>query len=150
MSQHGGPRPGAGRKKGSVSVRSVETIAASLPNGVSPVEYMLGVLHDPASDEKSKAWAAEKAAPFVHPKPAPSQRLVKIELPATDTAEGISAALGKLIQAVATGDLAPSEAQSVAALIEAQRKAIETNDVLARLDALEEAQRRPGGPKLVA
>ncbi|WP_416356342.1 hypothetical protein ACLNGM_20265 [Aureimonas phyllosphaerae] len=98
---------------------------------------MLGVLHDPASDEKSKAWAAEKAAPFVHPKPAPAQRLVKIELPSTDTAEGVSAALGKLIQAVATGDLAPGEAQGIAALIEMQRKAIETTDILDRLEALE-------------
>jgi hypothetical protein len=121
----------------------VEALAAALPNGVAPVEYMLSILHDPNSDEKAKAWAAEKAAPFVHPKPAPAQRLVKIDLPATDTAEGVSAALGRLIQAVAAGDLAPSEAQAVATLIEAQRKAIETGDLVKRMEALEARQRAP-------
>ena len=65
------------------------------------------------------ARVAEKAAPLVQPKPAPTHRLGKIELPARDRAEGVSAALGKLIQAVATGNLAASEVQSVAALIEA-------------------------------
>lgn len=136
MAGRGGKREGSGRPAGTPNRRSVELLGTE-SDGVSPVGYMLGVLHDEKADPKLRAWAAEKAAPFVHPKPAPTQRLVRIDLPATDTPTGLSAAIGSLIAAVAAGELAPSEAQSVAALIEMQRKAIETADIVERLEALE-------------
>ncbi len=64
----GGKREGAGRKPGvpnKASVARQEEIAAS---GLTPLDYMLGVLRDEKSTEANKMWAAEKAAPYVHPK----------------------------------------------------------------------------------
>lgn len=139
MAKTGGPRPGAGRPAGSLNRRSVEILAA-VSDGTSPLEYMLKVMRDENASADSRAWAAEKAAPFFHPKPAPMQRLVTIDLPKVDTADGVKAALARIVEATAAGDIAPSEAQSLVAVIEAQRKAIETADILDRLAALEEAR----------
>lgn len=118
--------------------RSVEIMAA-VADGMSPIEFMLGIMRDEAADGERRAWAAEKAAPFFHPKPAPMPRLVTLDLPKADTAEGVKAALARIVEATAAGEIAPSEAQSLVAVIEAQRKAIETADILDRLAALEEA-----------
>lgn len=133
----GGPREGAGRPKGSASRRHVEMLAGAISQGISPVEYMLGIMRDEAADEKSRAWAAEKAAPFVHPRPAPIARPIVIDLPDTSTVEGIKAALGKITTSVAAGEIAPSEGQALMAIIDAQRKAIETDELLERIEQLE-------------
>ncbi|WP_192356304.1 hypothetical protein [Mesorhizobium mediterraneum] len=137
MSKTGGARPGAGRPKGSLSTRHVELLAGAVSEGVTPVEYMLSIMRNENEDEKRRAWAAEKAAPFIHPRPAPIARVIEIDLPSTDTVEGIKAALGLIVMAAAEGRLAPSEAQSLSALIEAQRKAIETGELLERIERLE-------------
>jgi hypothetical protein len=72
MAKNGGARPGAGRPKGSVSQRSIDVVARAMAEGISPVEYMLGIMRDSDADPKARAWAAEKVAPFVHPRPSPS------------------------------------------------------------------------------
>jgi hypothetical protein len=69
--------------------------------------------------------------------PPVKERPLSIALPATDTADGIAQAQGDVLQAVALGDLLPSEGAALSALLEARRKAIETNDLMRRLDALE-------------
>lgn len=139
MSNTGGARKGAGRPKGSVSKRHVEMLAGAVSEGITPVEYMLKVLRDENADDKSKAWAAEKAAPYIHPRPAPLARPIEIDLPDTSTIEGVSAALNKITQAVATGDITTAEAQGLVSIVESQRKAIETGEMLDRIAALEEA-----------
>jgi hypothetical protein len=53
------------------------------------------------------------------------------------------AATGAAVAAVATGAISPEEGQAVAGVIEFQRRAIETNDLAARIEALE---RGAGGP----
>lgn len=136
MAKTGGRRAGAGRPAGSLNRRSVEILAA-VADGLSPLEYMLGVMRDENAAPDARAWAAEKAAPFFHPKPAPMHRLVHLRLPKTDTADGVKNALAKILEATAAGKIAPAEAQSLVAVIEAQRKAIETADILERLEALE-------------
>jgi hypothetical protein len=138
MAKVGGPRPGAGRPKGSLSRRHVEVRAGAASEGLTPVEYMLFLLRDEDAGHEQRAWAAEKAAPFLHPRPAPVSRPIVIELHDTSTFEGVSKALVAITQAAASGEVAPSEAQSPAALIEAQRKAIETSELAARVAALEE------------
>lgn len=137
MAKTGGARPNAGRPMGSLSKRHVELVAGAASVGLTPVEFMLATLRDENADPKDRAWAAEKAAPYVHPRPAPIQRTVSIDLPAADTADGVKAALACLIKAAANGELSPVEAQSFATLIESQRKAIETADILDRLEKLE-------------
>ena len=138
MAKVGGSRPGAGRPKGSVSRRHVDVLAGAASEGLTPVEYMLSLLRDEDAGQEQRAWAAEKAAPFIHPRPAPFSRPVEIELPDTSTIEGVNKALVAVTQAAASGKIAPSEAQSLAALIEAQRKAIETSELAARVSSLEE------------
>ena len=60
MARTGGARPGAGRPKGSVHRRSVNAVAKAMAGGISPVEYMLGIMRDGEADSKERAWAAEK------------------------------------------------------------------------------------------
>jgi hypothetical protein len=60
-----------------------------------------------------------------------------LDLPPIQCAADLAAAVGAVTQAVAAGDLTPEEAQSVAALIEIQRRAIETAALEQRIAALE-------------
>ena len=65
-------------------------------------------------------------------------RPVPIDLPAIGTTTaGIVAALGAVVDAVGAGDLSPEEGQAVAAIMETQRRAIETAELEARIAALE-------------
>ncbi len=66
---------------------------------------------------------------------------VLLDLPAIETASDISAALGSVTGAVAAGELSPEEGASVAAILEVQRRAVETVELERRLVALEQAQR---------
>lgn len=133
----GGARPGAGRPAGSLTRRNSEVIAKALEGGITPLEYLLGLMRDENADPKERGWAAEKAAPFLHSRPAPMERTVEIELPETSTVDGINAALDRIIQAMGRGELSPAEGQSFMSVIETRRKAIETGDMLTRIEALE-------------
>jgi len=140
MAKQGGARPGSGRKPGSPNRKTAEVLSAALEEGVTPVEYMLGIMRDEDADPKERAWAAEKAAPFIHPRPAPTPRTVEIELPDIATVEGIQAAIAKITQEVAIGNLAPAEAQSLVGIIGAQKDAFTTAEILERLERLENQQ----------
>ena len=71
-------------------------------------------------------------------------RPVPIDLPAIGSnPAGIVAALGAVVDAVGAGDLSPEEGQAVAAIMETQRRAIETAELDARIAALE-ARSGPG------
>ena len=66
---HGGKREGAGRPLGSKSKtlwKTMEDMASKYQH--SPLDYLLSVLNNPASSPDRKMYAAEKAAPYVHPK----------------------------------------------------------------------------------
>lgn len=64
----GGQRPGAGRKAGSPNKATAERQAEVEASGLTPLEFMLDVLRDDQQSMENRCWAAEKAAPFVHPK----------------------------------------------------------------------------------
>jgi hypothetical protein len=64
-------------------------------------------------------------------------RLVTFDLPPMKSPADFAVALGCIAQAVATGDLTPDEGQSVAALLELQRRAVETAELEQRIAALE-------------
>jgi hypothetical protein len=90
-SNAGGPRKGAGRKEGAAT-KKTRTIADKLAeeDGLTPLEYMLGVLRETPEQLKEqhaagslddaeymiklkelmvrRDWAAEKAAPYLHPR----------------------------------------------------------------------------------
>lgn len=65
-------------------------------------------------------------------------RPVPLDMPAANDVQGVAAAVGAVTQAVAAGDLSPEEGQAVAAILETQRRAIETVDLERRIAALEE------------
>ena len=70
---HGGKREGAGRRIGSKSKKpwkGMQELAEK--HNTSPLDYMLGVLNNPMSSPERKMYAAEKAAPYVHPRLASS------------------------------------------------------------------------------
>jgi hypothetical protein len=69
-------------------------------------------------------------------------RPVLFTLPAIETMADLPKASGALLEAVASGELTPSEAAELGKLVEAHVKAIELTDIQARLEALEQAQVR--------
>jgi hypothetical protein len=66
----GGYRPGAGRPKQAsrLPTTPTEVRIAAHAAGITPLEYMLGVLNDPAADSARRDRMAVAAAPFVHPR----------------------------------------------------------------------------------
>lgn len=134
----GGERQNAGRKPGSKNRRTQDVINA-MGEGLSPIAFMLDMLRDTKADPELRQWAAEKAAPYVHARPSPAPRHVTLDLPKTDTAEGVRDALARIVEATAAGEIAPADAQSLVAVLETQRKAIETVDFRDRLEAIEKA-----------
>jgi hypothetical protein len=65
-------------------------------------------------------------------------RPVQIDLPAIVAPGDIVAALGAVADAVAAGELSPEEGAAVAGILEAQRRAVETVEMEARIAALEQ------------
>ncbi len=75
----------------------------------------------------------ERVAPLRRGKP------VRFDFPPIEHAGDVSAALGSILKATAAGDLTPDEAVTIAGVLEAKRKAIETVEMEVRLSALEKA-----------
>ena len=69
--------------------------------------------------------------------PARKSRAINLDLPPVNAPADIVPALGRIADAVARGEITPDEGAAVAAVLEGKRKAIETTDVLARIEALE-------------
>ena len=66
-------------------------------------------------------------------------RPLMVDLPSITGAADLPAAVGAVVQSVAAGDLTAEEGQAVAGILETQRRAIETADLAARIEALEMA-----------
>ena len=74
--------------------------------------------------------------------PVRKDRPVTFALPKIETTADLPKASAALLEAVASGELTPSEAAELGKLVEAHMKAIELTDVQTRLEALEQAQVR--------
>lgn len=57
-----------GRTKGTANKKTRAIADAAAANGITPLEYMLMVLRDETQPAERRDWAAEKAAPYIHPK----------------------------------------------------------------------------------
>ena len=71
--------------------------------------------------------------------PPRKSRPIEIELPPVETAGDITAAQGAVIAAMAKGDITPDEANTVAGVLEAKRRSIETAELEKRIHTLEKA-----------
>lgn len=94
----GGNRPGAGRKAGSPNKATAERQAEVEASGLTPLEYMLGILRNDEADSKDRMWAAEKAAPYVHAKLASVEHSGSLEV-ASQTKEQRDAAVAAATRA---------------------------------------------------
>jgi len=59
---------GQGRKKGVPNKKTVEMQEKVARGGISPLDYMLDVMRDPAAEKPRRDDMARAAAPYVHPK----------------------------------------------------------------------------------
>jgi hypothetical protein len=62
----GGYRPNSGRPKGSTNKLDQEARKKAIETGISPLEYLLGVMRNPEMDLEKRIDAAKAAAPYVH------------------------------------------------------------------------------------
>jgi hypothetical protein len=67
-------------------------------------------------------------------------RPINLDLPEIRTAADTVAASGKIAEAVAMGDLTPSEGQVFSGVVEVHRRNLETQDIERRLRTLEEKE----------
>ena len=80
MAGKGNPKTG-GRKKGSVNRRTRYLSSVAAKAGLTPAEYLFGVLRDAAASVERRDWAAATLAPYVHP------RLASVEQKVAATTE---------------------------------------------------------------
>lgn len=74
---HGGARPGSGRKPGAATKKIREAADRLASEGLTPLDYMVGVLRGEMEFDPVKFQAAEKAAPYMHPRLASIDATVK-------------------------------------------------------------------------
>ena len=83
----GGIRHGAGRPTGARNRKTVETQAAIEQSGLTPLDYMIGVMRDEKNDPRTRLEAAHHAAPYVHAKLSSTDLTVTGEQPSLEELE---------------------------------------------------------------
>jgi hypothetical protein len=86
-----------------------------------------------AGDMTAIKLVLERAAPPRRGRP------ISVDLPELSGANDVAQIMRCLVVATLQGELTPSEAESVAGLLEGYRRAIESTDLIARIEALEAA-----------
>ncbi|HTB13971.1 MAG TPA: hypothetical protein VK752_20490 [Bryobacteraceae bacterium] len=124
-----GNKAGKGRPVGSRNKKTVFQIALE-----SDGERIIELIKERAlqSDPTAMRLCIERLVPVLRP---PLRRFM---LPPVDTAEQLKGAISAVTQAVAEGVLSAQEGESVARIIETQRKNIEIGEFEARLKLLED------------
>ena len=72
--------------------------------------------------------------------PSRKDRPISLKMPVIKSSEDVLLASGAVVEAVATGEITPSEGQALAGVIEAYRRTIETEEHERRLTDLERKQ----------
>ena len=57
-----------GRQKGTLNKKTVAHATALVASGLTPLDYMLGVLRDENATKAERLEAAKYAAPYMHPR----------------------------------------------------------------------------------
>jgi thioredoxin-like negative regulator of GroEL len=68
-------------------------------------------------------------------------RPVRLELPPVRTAAEVSDGMAAVVDALAEGEVTPDEAATISAVLEARRRALETEDLAERIERLEQGLR---------
>lgn len=125
--QSGNP---AGKKPGSRN-KATQLVLAMMEGGAEQITQTI-IDAAKAGDLSAARLVLERLAPPMRERP------ITLDLPATDTANGISTAQAAILQAAADGELLPGEAATLAGILESRRKAYETQELESRITALEE------------
>lgn len=64
-------------------------------------------------------------------------RPVAFDVPAITTADDLVGAISSLLSAMSQGDVTPDEAATIAGVLDVKRRAIETSDLVKRIEAIE-------------
>lgn len=75
--------------------------------------------------------------------PEKRDRTVQLNFVSIETTTGVAQALDTLLQAVGSGEITPGEASTLASVLEARRRVIETQELEQRIAKLEEAHLGP-------
>lgn len=67
-SKRGGARKNAGRKPGAATTKTREIANKASEAGLTPLEYILSVMRDDATEPRERLSAAVAAAPYMHAK----------------------------------------------------------------------------------
>lgn len=140
----GGKRPGAGRKPGSATRKTREIAELAAAEGITPLEVMIRAMRHfwqeatksevmDSSLLKEAAQIAERCAAYLHPRLAPvGMKIVVPGLEGSLVEQGAA-----VLRSLAHGELAPDLATLVLQVLSSQAKLIETEDLAARVAALE-------------
>jgi hypothetical protein len=131
-----------GRQKGTPNKATAEVRELASEYGPAAI-VELARLSTEAQSETARISACNAIIERAYGKAVPG-RTVNIELPETDTAEGVARGISAVLRAAAAGRITPGEASDFCSLLEAQRRAIELSDVemrLAKLEALQGGRR---------
>lgn len=118
---------------------------AELPDEIAAAVAGVEVLTKPAGNGKIervyRIKLADKRAALVELlerlEPRRRTRPVRLELPEIRTPDDLLSAMRQVVAAMASGSLSPDEAAAVAGVLDAHRRAFETDDLERRLAALE-------------
>ena len=125
--QSGNPN---GKPKGA---RNKATLAAeALLDGEAEAITRKAIEKAKAGDMMAIRLCLERILPTIKYRP------IEIDLPPVETAQDIQSAHGAVIAAMAKGEITPDDAGTIAGVLEARRRAIETVELEARMVALEE------------
>lgn len=65
---HGGSRPGAGRKPGAINKATAEAREKAEAEGILPLDFMLERMRNPEAPMPDRKDMAKAAAPYIHAK----------------------------------------------------------------------------------
>ena len=131
--QSGNPR---GRPKGSRNKATLLAIAAMEGELTDVVKVVIDAAK--GGDMAAARLVVDKLIPTTRERP------LSIALPDVTSVDDCATAQAKVLAAVATGDILPGEGETLAGLIEHQRRSLETSDLAARMTALEEQLKERG------
>lgn len=124
--QSGNP---AGRPKGSRNRVTLVALAAMAEGADAIARKIVDMAKE--GDISAARLVIERLVPVAKERP------IFLSLPDTSSANGVAQAQSAILQAVAAGDLLPGEAATLAGIVEARRKAVETLELEQRITALE-------------
>lgn len=119
-----------GRPKGSRN--RAKLLAQSMMH--DDTEAIFGKLLELAKQGNMAAlkFCAERIVPRM------TSETVDIELPRAETIEGVAAAQGAVVEAMACGEIDPDQAKTVAGVLELRRKSLESEQFEERIGAMED------------